>query len=149
MATILLPSDFKDLLRLLEENQVKYLLVGGYAVSYYGYPRATGDMGIWIETSLSNSVRVVTALKAFGFGSTAPAPEMFSQPDLVIRMGNPPLRIEILTGVSGVEFEDCWQVRESIVVDGIIVNIINLDRLKINKRSSGRLKDLNDLANLP
>ena len=149
MATILLPSDFKDLLRLLGENQVKYLLVGGYAVSYYGYPRATGDMEVWIETSLSNSVRVVTALKAFGFGSTAPAPEMFSQPDLVIRMGNPPLRIEILTGISGVVFEDCWQVREMIVIDGITVNIINLDNLKANKKAIGRMKDLNDVANLP
>ena len=149
MATILLPNDFKDFLRLLEENQVKYLLVGGYAVSYYGYPRATGDMDVWIETGLSNSSRLVAALKTFGFGSTAPAPEMFSQPDLVIRMGNPPLRIEILTGISGVEFEDCWQRREMLVVDGITVNLINLDNLKTNKAASGRLKDLNDLANLP
>ena len=149
MATILLPSDFKDFLRLLEESQVKYLLVGGYAVSYYGYPRATGDMDVWIETSLANSVRVVAALKAFGFGSTAPVPEMFSQPDLVIRMGNPPLRIEILTGISGVKFEDCWQERETLAVDGVTINIINLDDLKANKKASGRLKDLNDVANLP
>ena len=149
MATILLPNDFKDLLRLLGENQVKYLLVGGYAVSYYGYPRATGDMDIWVETSPLNSSCVVATLKAFGFGSTAPAPEMFSQPDLVIRMGNPPLRIEILTGISGVEFDDCWQSRETIIVDGITVNIINLDDLKANKKASGRLKDLNDVANLP
>ena len=149
MATILLPNDFRDLLRLLEENQVKYLLVGGYAVSYYGYPRATGDMDVWIETSLSNSSRVVAALKAFGFGSTSPAPEMFSQPDLVIRMGNPPLRIEILTGISGVTFDNCWQARETIIVENVTVNIINLDNLKANKKASGRLKDLNDLANLP
>ena len=149
MATILLPSDFKDFLRLLEENQVKYLLVGGYAVSYYGYPRATGDMDIWIETSLSNSFHVVAALKAFGFGSTAPAPEMFSRPDLVIRMGHPPLRIEILTGISGVKFDDCWRARKTATFDGIAVNIINLDNLKANKKASGRLKDLNDIANLP
>ncbi len=106
-------------------------------------------MDIWIDTSLANSYRVVAALESFGFGSTAPAPEMFSQPDLVIRMGNPPLRIEILTGISGVKFTNCWQERETLAVDGITINIINLDDLKANKRASGRLKDLNDVANLP
>ena len=149
MATILLPSDFKDFLQLLNENHVEYLLVGGYAVSYHGHPRTTGDMDIWVDTTPENAVRVVAALQSFGFGSTAPAPEMFSQPDLVIRMGNPPLRIELLTGISGVEFGDCWKARETAVLDGITVNIINLDSLKANKKASGRLKDLNDLANLP
>jgi hypothetical protein len=83
MATILLPTDFKDFLRLLNENRAEYLLVGGYAISYYGHPRATGDMDVWIDTGLENAVRVVAALQAFGFGSTAPPPETFSQPDLV------------------------------------------------------------------
>ena len=106
-------------------------------------------MDIWIDTGLANSSRVVAALESFGFGSTAPAPEMFSQPDLVIRMGNPPLRIEILTGISAVKFTNCWQERETLAVDGITINIINLDDLKANKRASGRLKDLNDVANLP
>ena len=149
MATILLPPDFKDFLQLLNENQVEYLLVGGYAVGYYGYPRATGDLDIRVDTNLANAARVVTALQAFGFGSTAPSPEMFSQPDLVIRMGNPPLRIELLTGISGVDFRNCWSAREIPVLDGISVNIINLDNLKRNKKASGRLKDLNDLENLP
>ncbi len=149
MATILLPNDFKDFLRLLNENHAEYLLVGGYAVGYYGHPRATGDMDIWIDTTLENALRVVAALQAFGFGSTAPPPEMFSRPDLVIRMGNPPLRLELLTGISGVEFQECWRVREVAVLDGITVNIINLDSLKVNKKASGRVKDLNDLENLP
>lgn len=149
MATILLPTDFKDFLRLLNGNRVEYLLVGGYAVSYYGHPRATGDLDIWVDTDLENAARVVTALRAFGFESTAPSPEMFSQPDLVIRMGNPPLRIELLTGISGVDFQDCWLTRETPVLDGVSVNIINLDSLKVNKKASGRLKDLNDLDNLP
>ncbi len=149
MATILLPTDFKDFLRLLNENRVEYLLVGGYAVGYYGYPRATGDLDIWIDTGLENAARVVAALQAFGFASTAPSPEMFSQPDLVIRMGNPPLRIELLTGISGVGFQECWAVRETPILDGVPVNIITLDNLKANKKASGRLKDLNDLDNLP
>jgi hypothetical protein len=77
MATILLPTDFKDFLRLLNENLVKYLLVGGYAVSYFGYPRATGDLDIGIDTDLENAARIVTALQELGFGSSAPPPEMF------------------------------------------------------------------------
>ncbi len=149
MATILLPNDFKDFLRLLNENHAEYLLVGGYAVSYYGHPRATGDIDLWISTNLENAVRVVAALEAFGFGSATPSPELFSQPDLVIRMGNPPLRIELLTGISGVDFDECWQARETAVLDGVPVTIINLNNLKLNKKASGRLKDLNDLDNLP
>ena len=149
MATILLPTDFKDFLQLLNENHAEYLLVGGYAVGYYGYPRATGDIDIWVNSTLENAVRVVAALKGFGFGSTAPAPDLFSQPDLVIRMGNPPLRIELLTGISGVEFADCWQLRQSVLLDNIPVYVIDLDNLKANKKASGRLKDLNDLDNLP
>ena len=125
------------------------MLVGGYAVSFHGHPRTTGDMDIWVDTKIENAVRVVAALQAFGFGNAAPAPEMFSQPNLVIRMGNPPLRIENLTGISGVVFDDCWRARETAVLDGITVNIINLDNLKTNKTASGRLKDLNDVANLP
>lgn len=149
MATILLPPDFKDFLRLLNENNAEYLLVGGYAVGYYGYPRATGDMDIWINATGANAANVVAALQAFGFGNATPAAEMFLQPDLVIRMGNPPLRIELLTGISGVTFDACWALRETAVLDGISVNIINLDDLKTNKKASGRLKDLNDIAYLP
>ncbi len=125
MATILLPSDFKDFLQLLKESRAEYLLVGGYAVSYHGHPRTTGDMDIWIGTTPENAARVVAALQAFGFRNTAPPLEMFSQPDLVIRMGNPPLRIEILTGISGVEFAACWEERELVVLDGVAVSIIN------------------------
>ncbi len=149
MATILLPPDFKDFLRLLNENKAEYLLVGGYAVGYYGYPRATGDMDLWVNATSGNAASVVAALQAFGFGSAAPAAEMFLQPDLVIRMGNPPLRIELLTGVSGVASAACWEAREAATLDGVSVNIINLDDLKTNKKASGRLKDLNDVANLP
>lgn len=146
---ILLPSDFKDFLRLLNEKSVEYLLVGGYAVGYYGHPRATGDMDVWVNANLDNAILVVAALTDFGFGSTAPAPDLFSQPDLVVRMGNPPLRIEILTGISGVNFTDCWEARHVTALDGVPVNMIDLASLKLNKKASGRLKDRNDLDHLP
>ena len=149
MAMILLPPDLKDFLRLLNSNAVEYLLVGGYAVGYYGYPRATGDMDIWIARSPVNAIKVTTALTAFGFGYTSISPALFVTPDRVFRMGNPPLRIELLTDISGVEFADCWPVREIAVVDDVAINIINLDDLKRNKLASGRLKDKNDVAHLP
>ncbi len=146
---ILLPPDLKEFLRLLHSNGVEYLLVGGYAVGYYGYPRATGDMDVWIARTAENAEKVTVALTAFGFGEASVSPELFTTPNRVFRMGNPPLRIELLTGISGVEFADCWQRRIIFNVDGISINIIDLDDLKQNKRASGRMKDKNDIANLP
>jgi len=93
MATILLPTDFKDFLKLLNKNGVEYLLVGGYAVGHHGYPRATGDMDIWIECSVATSKRVAATLRAFGFSSDDITVAVFLESDRVVRMGNPPLRI--------------------------------------------------------
>lgn len=149
MATILLPPDLKDFLRLLNFNAVEYLLVGGYAVGYYGYPRATGDMDVWIAKNPVNADNVIAALRAFGFGASSISPALFLTPDRVFRMGNPPLRIELLTDISGVEFTACWDTREVAAVDDITINIINLDDLKRNKQATGRLKDRNDVAHLP
>ncbi len=146
---ILLPPDLKEFLRLLHSNGAEYLLVGGYAVGYYGYPRATGDMDVWIARSEANAKNVTAALKAFGFGDSSVSPELFITPNRVFRMGNPPLRIELLTDISGVEFAECWEKRVIFVADGISINIINLDDLKQNKLASGRIKDKNDIANLP
>lgn len=116
MAMILLPTDFKDFLRLLNEKAVEYLylLVGGYAVGHHGYPRATGDMDIWVARSEDNSQRVAAALRGFGFSSDDITTEVFLEADRIVRMGNPPLRIESLTSISGVEFADCWLKREVI-----------------------------------
>ncbi len=146
---ILLPPDFKEFLQLLNDHQVDYLLIGGYAVGYHGYPRATGDMDIWIAIHPDNAQKLVSVLTAFGFGAVGIAADMFLQPNNVIRMGNPPLRLEILTTISGVEFADAYAQRVSDIIDGVRVNIINLEQLKVNKRASGRLKDLSDLENLP
>jgi len=146
---ILLPPDLRDFLRLLNSNAVEYLLVGGYAVGYYGFPRATGDMDVWIAKSVANADNVTAALVLFGFSASSISPSLFLTPNRVFRMGNPPLRIELLTDISGVEFAACWEAREIALVDDITVNIINLDDLKRNKIASGRAKDRNDVANLP
>ena len=149
MATTRLPSDFREFLLLLGEHEVEYLLVGGYAVSYHGYPRATVDLDIWVNRVLENALKLVTALKEFGFGVQGLTPELFTETENIIRMGEPPLRIEIITSASGVEFSKCYQNRIIDEIDGVRVNFINLEELKQNKEAAGRHKDLDDLEHLP
>ncbi len=149
MATINLPPDFKEFLRLLNAQQVEYLLIGGYAVAYHGYPRATADMDIWIAAHPRNAERVVAALKEFGFDLPELSPELFLKEGQIIRMGVPPVRIEIATGISGVSFERCYAARVVDVLDEVEVNLISLADLKVNKKAAGRHRDLDDLEHLP
>ncbi len=146
MATIRLPPDFKEFLRLLNSNAVEYLLIGGYAVGYYGYPRPTGDMDVWIATTADNARRVVGALREFGFDCPV---ENLLRENEVIRMGVPPFRLEILTTISGVDFSACYARRLQVLLDDVQVSLISLSDLKVNKRASGRSKDVADLENLP
>ncbi len=147
MDTTLLPPDFKEFLQLLNSHEVKYLLVGGYAVGYYGYPRATADIDIWVATDEENVKNVIASLAEFGF--TDVDAELFAKEQQVIRMGVPPLRIELLTGISGVAFDVCYQEGQIVDFSGVKVNLIGLAHLKLNKAASGRYKDLNDLEHLP
>jgi len=149
MATIRLPPDFKEFLQLLNSHGVEYLLVGGYAVGYYGYPRPTGDMDVWVAKQQQNAENLVKVLQAFGFSTPDLSPVLFLKEDQIVRLGFPPLRIEILTNLSGVDFADCYTQRTQVVIDDVPVSLINLAQLKINKKASGRHKDLNDLENLP
>jgi predicted nucleotidyltransferase len=149
MATTRLPTEFREFLALLNSNNVKYLLVGGYCVGHYGYPRATADIDFWIGISRENAARVSNALVDFGFDPSHVPLKSFLRKDKIFRIGNPPLRIEILTGISGVNFEKCYPRRTVARIDGIKVDIIALKDLKKNKRASGRHKDLDDLENLP
>jgi hypothetical protein len=102
MGTIQLPPDFREFLRLLNSSDVEYLVIGGYAVNYYGFSRATADLDIWIAASPENAERLARVVRQFGFEQAEAA--VFFEPRKVIRMGVPPLRLEILTSVSGVEF---------------------------------------------
>jgi hypothetical protein len=149
MATVNLPPDFKEFLQLLSAHHVEYLLIGGYAVAYHGYPRATADMDIWIALHPHNAEKVVAALKAFGFDLPELSPTLFLKEGQIIRMGVPPLRIEIATSISGVHFEECYAARVIDILDEVEVNLISLAHLKVNKKAAGRYKDLNDLENLP
>ena len=124
------------------------MLIGGYAVGYHGYPRATADMDIWIAIQPSNATKVVAVLKEFGFDVPELKPELFMQEDQIIRMGVPPVQIEIATTISGVEFEECYRERIIDELDGVLVNLISLKHLKINKKASGRHRDLDDLEHL-
>jgi hypothetical protein len=134
---------------LLNSNQVEYLLVGGYAVGYHGYPRATADMDIWVAANPQNGEKLVIVLKEFGFNLPELSPELFTDKNKVIRMGVPPIRIELITSIDGVSFAECYMNRVQDELDGEKVNLIDLEHLKINKRASGRYKDLNDLEHLP
>ena len=147
MAT-LLPDDFREFLKLCNRRRVKYLLIGGYAVGYHGYDRATADMDVWIEISDDNAARMVKALIDFGFGVTGLSAEPFATKGQIVRMGVPPLRLEILNDISGVNFEDCYKRRDLVQIDGIRVPVISRDDLIRNKIASGRSKDLDDLEHL-
>jgi len=149
MANVNLPPDFKEFLKLLNAHQVEYLLIGGYAVAYHGYPRATADMDIWIATHPQNTRKIVIVLKEFGFDLPGLTAELFQKKDQIIRMGVPPVRIEIATSISGVTFAECYASRVVDVLDEVEVNLIDLAHLKINKKAAGRHKDLDDLENLP
>ena len=143
---IVLPPDFKEFLNLLKGKSIQYLLIGGYAVGYHGYPRATNDMDIWIAIVPKTAEQMVLALREFGFDTPELSKELFLRENSIVRMGIAPMRIEILTTISGVNFDECFRQR---VVDEIEVNIISLKQLKINKKASGRHKDLDDIENLP
>ena len=149
MATVNLPPDFREFLKLLNAHQVEYLLIGGYAVAYHGYPRATADMDIWIAVDSQNAERIVAALKEFGFDLPELSPALFLREGQMIRMGVPPVRIDIATTISGVSFAECYAARVVDVLDEVDVNLISLRHLKANKKAAGRHRDLDDLEIFP
>jgi hypothetical protein len=146
---IRLPPDFKECLALFNAHRVEYLLIGGYAVAVHGYPRATQDLDLWIAASRENAGKVVAAVHEFGFPLEGLREEDFTEPGKIVWMGNPPLRIDILNRISGVEFSECVRRRVMVDIDGVETPVISLADLKTNKQASGRLKDLADLEELP
>ncbi len=148
MEQLPLPRDFKDFLQLLNLAEVEYLLVGGYAVGVHGYPRTTGDMDIWIAANATNADKITRVLLKFGFSAETVKSEMFTKANQVVRMGVPPVAIDIITSASGVDFADCYFRRQMQTIDGIEVPVIHPNDLKVNKTASGRPKDLDDLDNL-
>jgi predicted nucleotidyltransferase len=145
---IRLPKDFSEFLKLLNSKQIEYLLIGGWAVGYYGYPRATGDMDIWVSSNTENADKLILAFKEFGFDVPDLSIELFTKENQITRIGVPPLRIEVLTTISGVTFDDCFPRRKVVLIEDIKINLISLEDLKKNKAASKRHRDLDDLEKL-
>ncbi|HVO65976.1 MAG TPA: DUF6036 family nucleotidyltransferase [Syntrophales bacterium] len=144
----MLNRDFKEFIRSLNDNHVRYLVVGGYAVAFHGHPRYTKDIDIWIEMTQANAEKAIKSLAQFGFGSLGLKEEDFLIPDQTIQLGYPPSRIDLINTLSGVDFATCYSSRVQIEIEGTQVNFIDLENLKKNKQASGRLQDLADIESL-
>ena len=118
-------------------------------MGYYGYPRATGDMDIWIAVDEKNAARTAGALIEFGMPEDKVSVEVFMDVDKIIRMGRPPVRIELITGATGVKFDECYAGRNILELGELEIPIISLEDLKRNKKAAARHKDLDDLEHLP
>lgn len=144
----MLSKDFKEFIELLNENKVRYLVVGGYAVAFHGHPRYTKDLDVWIELSPDNANKILEALKKFGFGSLGLKPGDFLQSDQIIQLGYPPNRIDILTTLKDLKFEDCYNTKIGVEIQGLPIYFIDIENLKKNKRAAGRPQDIADADNL-
>lgn len=143
---MVLNKDFREFIKLLNAHNVRYLVVGGYAVALHGYPRYTKNLDIWILVDPANAVNMTNALRDFGF--TGLIAEDFLVPDEFVQLGYPPNRIDIITSCEGLDFATAYSRREKVKVDELEVNFIDLDSLLVNKRAVGRPQDRADIANL-
>ncbi len=138
--------DFLDMLSALSAEDAEYLIVGAYALAVHGRPRATGDLDIWIGTSVENRGRVWRALERFGAPLDALRVDDLASDDLVFQIGVAPQRIDLLTSIDGVDFETAWAERVETEIEGLRVPVISRLLLAVNKRASGRPQDIADLA---
>ena len=143
-----LETDFREFIECLNARDVRYLVVGGYAVAAHGLPRATKDFDVWVWIDPGNADRLVAALDDFGFGQVGLTASDFDHTDSVVQLGYPPLRIDILTSIDGVEFTDAYPRRMESPVDSLPVTFIGRDDLIQNKRAAGRPQDLADAERL-
>lgn len=141
-------SDFREFIELLNRNDVKYLVVDGYALAFHGYPRYTKDIDIWLWISEENANSIVKTLEQFGFSALDIKKEDFLSAGYVIQLGQPPSRIDLLTSVTGLDFEQCYASKVHINIQGTEIDFIDLENLKKNKKAVGRHQDLADLENL-
>jgi len=140
--------DFKELLVLLNTHNVEYIVVGAYALAFHGAPRFTGDLDIFVESDPANARRVMAALSDFGFGSVGLSAEDFEKPDQVVQLGVPPVRIDLITSISGVSWDDAVSGSVKADLDEVPVRFIGRHDFVVNKRAAGRKKDLADLEAL-
>ena len=145
---MILSQDFEDFIKLLNEHHVDYLIVGGYAMAFHGKPRYTGDLDIWIDISESNALKLLMVIRDFGFSSLGFSKEDFLKENLINQIGYPPLRIDIITSIDGVEFDHAYASKLVIELEGFPANYIGLDQLIANKKASARKIDLSDVEDL-
>jgi phage replication-related protein YjqB (UPF0714/DUF867 family) len=143
---MVLNKDFREFLQLLNEHDVRYMIVGGYAVAFHGYPRYTKDLDVWVWVNPVNATHIIAALERFGF--TGLSASDFSAPNEFIQLGYPPNRIDIITSCDGLEFDDCYEQRTLARFEDLEVPFIDLENLIINKKATGRPQDLGDVDNL-
>jgi len=141
-----LPQDWNEFFRLLSSNRVRFLVVGAHALAANGRPRATADLDIFVEPTRANAKALVAALSAFGFRALAAEVDAFSTPDRMATLGNPPLRIDLMTSITGVTFAEAWKTRLAGRMGKNDVFFLGREALMKNKLASGRAKDLADVA---
>jgi len=144
----MLEKNFREFIALLEKEQVKYLVIGGHAVAAHGFPRFTVDLDIFIAINPKNAVKMLAVFKEFGFGNLALTEDDFLKEDYVVEVGREPLKIQVLTGIDGVTFDECYKKRITISDEGLQVPFIGLGQLLKNKAASARPKDRIDLEEL-
>lgn len=145
---MVLNKDFKEFIELLNERKVKYLVIGGYAVAYHGYPRYTKDIDFWIWLNKENAAKIIGVIKEFGFGMLGVTLEDFLDKNNVIQLGFPPVRIDLISDLSAVDFEECYELREKVDFDGLKVDFIDVNNLIKTKLAAGRPQDKVDADKL-
>ena|SRR5690606_2191864 len=143
-----LAEDFEDFVKLLNDFEVEYMVVGGYAMAFHGKPRYTGDLDIWINISESNAEKLLQVVKAFGMASLGFQKEDFLQPGDISQIGYPPLRIDILNSIDGLDFNDAFENRQKIEEGDLEITYIGLNDLIQNKIASGRKQDMQDVREI-
>ena len=141
-------QDFLDLLRAFIDRNVRFLIVGAYALAVHGRPRATGDLDVWVDATPENAAKVMSALEQFGAPTAQVSAEDFSRPGSVFQMGLPPVRIDVLTELTGLTFSEAWSSRTQAAFGPVVADVIGREAFIRNKRATGRAKDLGDIEAL-
>jgi hypothetical protein len=144
----MLNEDYKEMLQLLSSEGVRFLLVGAYALGAHGYPRATGDIDVWVDTEPTNTTRLMKVLKKFGAPLKGISEKDFQKKDMVFQIGVAPRRIDIITSIDGVLFHKAYEDKDSLKIDGLVIPVLSLKGLIKNKESTGREKDLLDVQEI-
>lgn len=143
-----LDRDFKEFVGLLNSHEVRYLIVGGYAVGFHGHARYTKDLDVWIDAAPPNAEVLLAVLDKFGFGALGLTAKDFREPDQVVQLGREPVRIDLLTSVKGADFTEAWERLKAVDVDGVTCKVIGLEDLRSAKAAAGRPQDLADIDHL-